>query len=171
MRYRDIIASNTAKRMPGTMNRTSGSVGIHYLKETKMLKRMPATGRLSVPPSRAGPSRRMCFAGGVLMLSLATSAKGQEAKAQGTPLIAAAPQRADSAKTSHRGRSVYRSRGRAPEVVRRSRGQRLRFQRLRVQRQPSQRRRDELSRLRLQRQLIQSRRRRAGGSDRRIEAE
>lgn len=64
-----------------------------------MLERIPATGRLSVPPSRAGPSRRVCFAGTVLILSLATSAKGQEAKAQGTPLIAAAPQRADSAKT------------------------------------------------------------------------
>ena len=64
-----------------------------------MLKRIPAAARASVPPSRAGPSRRMCLSVALLALSVATTAGVQEAKAQGAQLIAATPSRADSVKS------------------------------------------------------------------------
>ena len=62
-----------------------------------MLKRIPAAARVYVPPSRAGPSRRMCFGGAIVMLLFGASVQGQEAKAQGA-LIAAVPARVDSVK-------------------------------------------------------------------------
>jgi hypothetical protein len=67
-----------------------------YPKEVEMLHRVPAGARVSVPPSRAGPSRRIRFASATLALSIATATGGQDAKAQGTQLIAAAPSHADS---------------------------------------------------------------------------
>jgi hypothetical protein len=49
-----------------------------------MVKEMAASARVSVPPSRAGPSGWMRFAGMILVLSVATTAKAQETEAQGT---------------------------------------------------------------------------------------
>ena len=63
-----------------------------------MLHGLSAAARVSVPPSRAGPSRRVRLSGMVLALSLATTAGGQDAKPQSAHLIAAAPSRADSGK-------------------------------------------------------------------------
>jgi hypothetical protein len=63
-----------------------------------MLHRIPAIARVSVPPSRAGPSRSIRFSGMMLALSFATIIAGHEARAQGAQLIAAAPSRADSGK-------------------------------------------------------------------------
>ena len=63
-----------------------------------MLHGSSAAARVSVPPSRAGPSRRVRLSGMVLALSLATTAGGQDAKPQSAHLIAAAPSRADSGK-------------------------------------------------------------------------
>jgi len=63
-----------------------------------MLHRISAAARVSVPPSRAGPSRRIRFAGAMLALSAATATSGQDVKAQGAQLIAAAPSHADSGK-------------------------------------------------------------------------
>ena len=61
-----------------------------------MLHRILAAARMSVPPSRAGPSRWARVGGAMLALSIATI--GQQAKAQSAQLIAAAPSRADSGK-------------------------------------------------------------------------
>ena len=63
-----------------------------------MLHGLSAAARVSVPPSRAGPSRRVRLSGMVLALSLATTAGGQDAKPQSAHLIAAAPSGADSGK-------------------------------------------------------------------------
>jgi hypothetical protein len=49
-----------------------------------MLKEIPASARVSVPPSRAGPSGRMRLAGMILVLSVAATAEGQESEAQAT---------------------------------------------------------------------------------------
>ena len=64
-----------------------------------MLHRISAAARVSVPPSRAGPSWKIHFASATLVLLVVTSAGGQDAKAQGSQLIAAAPLHADSGKT------------------------------------------------------------------------
>jgi len=64
-----------------------------------MLHRISAAARVSAPPSRAGPSCRIRFAGAMLALSAATATSGQDVKAQGAQLIAAAPSHADSGKT------------------------------------------------------------------------
>jgi hypothetical protein len=45
-----------------------------------MLNRIPAGARVSVPPSRAGPSRTMFLTAMILVLSSAMTAEGQEAK-------------------------------------------------------------------------------------------
>ena len=63
-----------------------------------MLHRILAAARVTVPPSRAGPSRRIRLGGAMLALSVATTAGGQQAKAQGAQLFAVAPSRADSGK-------------------------------------------------------------------------
>jgi hypothetical protein len=60
------------------------------------MHRVFAAARVSVPPSRAGPSRRIRLGGAMLALSVATI--GQQAKAQGAQLMAVAPSRADSGK-------------------------------------------------------------------------
>ena len=65
-----------------------------------MLHRIPEVARMSVPPSRAGPARRILLSGAMLALAVAASAGGQEAKAQGAQLIAAPLSRADSSKTT-----------------------------------------------------------------------
>jgi hypothetical protein len=62
-----------------------------------MPHRRAAAARVSVPPSRAGPSRRIHFTGVMLVLSVAATAGGQEAKAQGAQLVGAPPH-ADSGK-------------------------------------------------------------------------
>ena len=64
-----------------------------------MKHRILAARRVSVPPSRAGPSRRIHFGAAMLALSVAATAGGQDAKAQGAQLVATAPSRADSGKT------------------------------------------------------------------------
>jgi len=62
------------------------------------MHRTSAAARVSVPPSRAGPSRRIRFTGAVFALSIAASAITEAAKAQGAQLIAVAPSSADSGK-------------------------------------------------------------------------
>lgn len=62
-----------------------------------MLHRIFGVARVSVPPSRAGPSCWTRLGGAMLALSVATI--GQQAKAQGAQLVAAVPSRADSGKT------------------------------------------------------------------------
>ena len=61
-----------------------------------MLHRIFGVARVSVPPSRAGPSRWTRLGGALLALSVATI--GQQAKAQGAQLVAAVPSRTDSGK-------------------------------------------------------------------------
>ncbi len=63
-----------------------------------MLHRTPSAARVSVPPSRAGPARRICLRVAMLALSVDATAGAQAAKAQGAQLIAIAPSRADSGK-------------------------------------------------------------------------
>ena len=62
------------------------------------MHRTSAAARALVPPSRAGPSRRIRFTGAVFALSIAASAITEAAKAQGAQLIAVAPSSADSGK-------------------------------------------------------------------------
>jgi hypothetical protein len=69
-----------------------------HLKEVEMLHRLPSAIRVSVPPSRAGPSHRIRFTGAILALSISTIAGAQAAKSQDVSLIAANPSRADSGK-------------------------------------------------------------------------
>ena len=64
-----------------------------------MLHRLPSAVRVSVPPSRAGPSRTIRITGVMLALSVAATAGGQAAKQQGAELLAAPISRADSGKT------------------------------------------------------------------------
>jgi hypothetical protein len=64
-----------------------------------MFHRIPVAGRVSVPPSRAGPSRTICVGSVMLALTVAATVGGQDVKAQAAQLIAAAPSRADSGKT------------------------------------------------------------------------
>jgi hypothetical protein len=71
---------------------------VTHFKELEMMHRTSAAARLPVPPSRAGPSRRIRFTGAVFALSVAASAITEEAKAQGAQLVAVAPSRADSSK-------------------------------------------------------------------------
>jgi hypothetical protein len=59
----------------------------------------PVASRVSVPPSRAGPTLTICLGSLMLALLVAATADGQDVKAQGSQLIAAAPARADSGKT------------------------------------------------------------------------
>ena len=65
-----------------------------------MIHGISAAARVPVPPSRAGPSRRIHLSGIMLALSFATTASGQDAKSQSAQLIAAAPSRADSGKAA-----------------------------------------------------------------------
>jgi hypothetical protein len=67
-----------------------------YPKEVEMLHRTSAVARVSVPPSRAGPSRRIRISGVMLALSVAGTAGAQTAKPQSDLLAAAAVPRADS---------------------------------------------------------------------------
>lgn len=62
------------------------------------MHRTSVATRVSAPPSRAGPSRRIRFTGAVFALSVAACAITEEAKAQSAQLIAVAPSRADSGK-------------------------------------------------------------------------
>ena len=55
--------------------------------------------RVSVPPSRAGPTLTICLESLMLALLIAATADGQDVKAQGSQLIAVAPASADSGKT------------------------------------------------------------------------
>jgi hypothetical protein len=64
-----------------------------------MLHRIPAGPRVSVPPSRAGPSRMIQLTGIALALSIAAIASGQAPKQEGTEFLTASVSRADSAKT------------------------------------------------------------------------
>jgi Putative beta-barrel porin-2, OmpL-like. bbp2 len=61
-----------------------------------MLHRIFGVARVSVPPSRAGPSGWTRLGGAMLALSVATI--GQQAKAQGAQLVATVPSHADSGK-------------------------------------------------------------------------
>ena len=64
-----------------------------------MLHRISAAARVSVPPSRAGPSRRIHFGGAMLALSFAATAGSQEVKSHRTELVPAPLSQADSSKT------------------------------------------------------------------------
>jgi hypothetical protein len=64
-----------------------------------MLRRMPAADRVSVPPSRAGPARKIFLSVAMLALSVDATAGAQEVKAPGAQLVATVPSHADSAKT------------------------------------------------------------------------
>jgi len=68
-------------------------------KELEMMHRTSAAARVSVPPSRAGPSCRIRFTGAVFALSVVASAMSEEAKAQTAQLVAVAHSYADSGKT------------------------------------------------------------------------
>jgi hypothetical protein len=61
-----------------------------------MLRRMPAAVRVSVPPSRAGPSPRICLSVAMLALSVEMTAGARDANAQGAQLTAAVPSHPDS---------------------------------------------------------------------------
>jgi hypothetical protein len=63
-----------------------------------MLHRMPAADRVSVPPSRAGPARRICLSVAMLALFVDATAGAQEVKAPGAQLVATVPSHADSVK-------------------------------------------------------------------------
>jgi hypothetical protein len=63
-----------------------------------MMYRTSAAARVPVPPSRAGPSRKIRFGGAMLALSLAAIAGSKEAQAQGAQLIAAPLALTDSGK-------------------------------------------------------------------------
>jgi hypothetical protein len=65
-----------------------------------MLHRIPSADCVSVPPSRAGPSRRITLRVATLALSVAVTVGTHEATAQGAQLVAAAPSHVDSAKAS-----------------------------------------------------------------------
>ncbi len=71
-----------------------------HFKELEMMHRTPPAARVSVPPSRAGPSRRIWLGGVMLALSVAATADGQQTKSERTELVAVARlSGADSAKT------------------------------------------------------------------------
>ena len=63
-----------------------------------MFHRIPAAARVSVPPSRAGPPRRIHFGGVMLALSVAATAGSQEVKSHRTELVAAPLSQLDSGK-------------------------------------------------------------------------
>lgn len=63
-----------------------------------MFFRIQAAARVSIPPSRAAPTRRLCLRIAMLALSVDAVAGTREAKAQGAQLVAAAPSHADSVK-------------------------------------------------------------------------
>jgi putative OmpL-like beta-barrel porin-2 len=63
-----------------------------------MSHRISAAARVSVPPSRAGPSHGIRLSGAILALSLATTAGSQEVKAHRTELVSAPLSQADSGK-------------------------------------------------------------------------
>jgi len=65
-----------------------------------MMHRTLAAARVSVPPSRAGPSRRIRLGGAMLALSVAATAGAQTATPPRADLLAAALPRADSPTTS-----------------------------------------------------------------------
>lgn len=69
-----------------------------YPMEVEMLHGKPVAARVSVPPSRAGPSRWTYVGKAMLVLSVAVSAGAQDVKGQGAQLIAVAPSHADSGK-------------------------------------------------------------------------
>jgi hypothetical protein len=64
-----------------------------------MSHRISAAARVSVPPSRAGPSHRIHLSGTILALSFATIAGSQEVKSHRTELVPASLSQADSGKT------------------------------------------------------------------------
>lgn len=64
-----------------------------------MLHGKTVTARVSVPPSRAGPSQRIQFGKAMLFMSVVLAAGAQDVRAQGAQLIAVAPSRADSGKS------------------------------------------------------------------------
>jgi len=57
--------------------------------EVEMFRRTPAATRVSVPPSRAGPARRIYLSIAMLALSVDATAGAQEVKAPGAQLVAA----------------------------------------------------------------------------------
>ena len=63
-----------------------------------MLHRLPSAVHVPVPPSRAGPSLRIHFAGAMLALAVAATAGAQSAKPQAAEVLAAPVSRADSSK-------------------------------------------------------------------------
>lgn len=73
-------------------------VSTTHPKELEMLHRISSAARVSAPPSRAGPSRRISLSVATLALSVAATTGVSEAKAQGAQLVAAAPSHADSGK-------------------------------------------------------------------------
>ena len=85
------------------MNRTIHPKEIEMLHriraEVETFRRIPSAVRVTVPPSRAGPSHRILLAGAMLALLFAATARGQTVKPQRTDLVAASPPRADSPTT------------------------------------------------------------------------
>src|SRR5438045_1277304 len=67
--------------------------------EVETFRRIPSAVRVTVPPSRAGPSYGVLLAGAMLALLVAATARGQTVKPQRTDLVAASPPRADSPTT------------------------------------------------------------------------
>jgi hypothetical protein len=65
-----------------------------------MMHRLLEVARVSIPPSRAGPSRRISISlAAILALLVAATAGGQTPQPQTAQLVAAAPSHADSGKT------------------------------------------------------------------------
>jgi len=58
-------------------------------KEVEMLRRIPAVTRVSVPPSRAGPARRICLSITMLALSVDATAAPRRRTCKAPRLIAA----------------------------------------------------------------------------------
>ncbi len=85
------------------MNRTIHPKEIEMLHriraEVETFRRIPSAVRVTVPPSRAGPSYGILLAGAMLALLVAATARGQTVKPQRTDLVAASPPRADSPTT------------------------------------------------------------------------
>jgi hypothetical protein len=78
---------------PFSLHRTT------YSREVQMLHALQTATRVSVPPSRAGPSRTIRVSGAMLALLAAASAGGQEAKVQTAQLTTTAATHTDSGKT------------------------------------------------------------------------
>ena len=70
-----------------------------HLKEIEMMQQTITAARVPVPPSRAGPSRRINLGMAILALSVAPNVGAQAANPQRTDPIVAIVPRTDSVKT------------------------------------------------------------------------